>query len=216
MTTSLSKTFPCVFYHILPLLVPFSCSLPPTFSLFLLFIRIVLVWHWTLNLELFLSLLYLLSLCFSVDGNKGWKTVWGSSSSRVRLMQWLELCSEPDLLCAGKGAASRSCSEAPAGSVGPGRPFQRSPALAELLLLACRRVLCMRGGQGQGWLSLGRIWVICCILFLSCSDSCHCLAGTESCFLYPQKSLKKIDLSFHSRFVVCHSPDICFHNYTQK
>lgn len=35
-------------------------------------------------------------------------------------------------------------------------------------------------------------------------------------FLYPWKSVKKMNLSFHSWFVTQQSPDICFHNYNTE
>ena len=133
----------------------------------------------------------MLSLCFSIASNGGWKTVLGPPSSHVLLTQWLPLCLEPDFACAGKGAPLWSWSDSLAGSTVPGRPFQYSALTEELHLLACHRALYVSGGQGQGWLSLGIIWVICCILFRSWLGSRHCLLAQSHAFYIPSNPCTK-------------------------
>lgn len=176
MITSHRKTFPLIFYS------TSLFSLPLTYCPLLLFVWIVPMWCWIHN---FLGS-GMLPLCSSINSNKGCKTVLGFFSSHVLLMQWLPLCLEQDFACAGKNCPFMKLNWSPCRQYSSMETFQCSPALAEELHpLTCCRVLCMSGGQGQGWLSLDIIWVIFCVLFLSRLGSCHCLAGTESCFLYP-------------------------------
>lgn len=193
MITSLRKALPWVFDLILPILSPpFFLSLPPTFSAF--YHWIVLIWHWTSSL---------LSLCFSISG--GVKNSFRISTCSVSAVA-------PTVLTAWFYTHRARC---PLRRLtwSPGRQHS-SRHSSPIFSCPCSRT--PPAHQGKEWLWLGMTWIICFILFLSRLGSCHCLAGTESSSSIPRNLCKKIDLSFHSRFAVQHSPDICFHSYAQK
>lgn len=117
---------------------------------------------------------------------RDWKTALGSP--HVLSMQWLPPCSE--LGFTGKVPLNEA-------DLKPWQAVQLQAELSNILLPLQNTT---RARQGKGWLWLGITGVICFILFLSQLGSCHCLAGTQSCFYIPRNLCKKIDLSFHSRF----------------